>query len=82
MYKFQFKTIWFWKQKNNTFKIVDLYYLSITLQMPMDNYSSVDLLLFHIGLIEELIDHMVLADPNTVEEEETKDDDFVVMDWS
>ena len=40
-----------------------------------------DLLLFHIGLIEELIDHMVLADPNIVKEEETKDD-FVVMDWS
>ena len=58
--------------------------ISFTLQMSMDNYSILDLLLFCIGLIEDLIDQMVLAVPNVVKEEEPKDD-FVVMermDWS
>ena len=50
----------------------------------MDNYSTMDLLMFCIGLIEELIDHMVLAAPNVVVEEETKNDSIVMdrMDWS
>ena len=46
----------------------------------MDKYSTVDLLLFRIGMIEDILDHMVLPTANVAVEEESKDV-VIVMDW-
>ena len=55
-----------------------------TLQMPMDKYSTLHLLLFCMDMLEDILEHMVLGKQTTVQQEEGEGD-FVTldkMDWS